>query len=241
MEENKDLKYYVGLECIQHLLDVYSIEDCEPSGRNFIKLITTAPHTLSKIINVGFASARYTADLASNKEYHDECEALHEAKKMHDFLKSCIHNDITLKGSRQKSHHSEVLVTPPRITIGSILLKEGLLHFLEGLLNSVSDTEMLQASRTINRKDASMNEKLGYIAWFIIKQCFAGYELEVLLGGKKYKARLYSFIYDLFLKAGLVYRDDCKHEGYEHGGWEKWLQVRDWIEKGFLRNNPNLI
>ena len=235
MEQSKDLKYIVGVEQVQHLLAVYGIDDCEPSGDNHLAIITTSPHTLSKIINVGFARVVNTQKMAFSKENHDEYEELLESKVMYDFLKSCLGKEITLKEQKQSTQQGKKII-PKQITIRNKKLQNRLLSALEYVLSGANDVDLLIAKNIDN--NPSMNEELGFYAWWIIKHCFAGYDFQSLFDNKKYKSRLYSFIYDLFFKAGLVFRDDCKHEGYENGGREKWQQVKDWIEKSFLRKTP---
>lgn len=235
MEQDNDLKYFVGLENVQHLLAVYGIEDCEPSGANPYLLATTEPHSLSKIINVGLGRVLKTQNLAFSKEMHDEYEELLESKVMYDFLKSCLGKEITLKEQKQSTQQGKKII-PKQITIRNKKLQNRLLSALEYVLSGANDVDLLIAKNIDN--NPSMNEELGFYAWWIIKHCFAGYDFQSLFDNKKYKSRLYSFIYDLFFKAGLVFRDDCKHEGYENGGREKWQQVKDWIEKSFLRKTP---
>lgn len=230
MEESNDLKYFVGLEIVQHLLAVYGIKDCEPSGDNHLAIITTSPHTLSKIINVGFTSVAKTQHIAYLQEYHDEYEELLEAKKLHNFLRSNLGKEITLKERVQKIQQSK----PKKISQGTIIkskmLQNKLLSILEDLLKSANDTDLLIA-QNIDRIEPSPNEKLGFLAWWIEKNCFAGFDLESLIGHKYEnggQGRLYSFIFDLFYKANLVVSDHLNNEGYNNGGRDKAQLIIRW-------------
>lgn len=239
MEQDNDLKYFVGLENVQHLLAVYGIEDCEPSGLNHFAMLTTEPHTLSKIINVGFATALKTYKMRTSKENFDEYEELIDTHNMYDFLKSCMGSEITLRGTRQGLSEGGKYT----IKISSTLLLNKILSQLEGVVSNTSETDLILAS-SINEKDQSFQETLGEYCWKIAYYCFAGYDCESLFHGKKYKSKLYSLIYDLLFlvfKYRLPSSDDkLDVEGYDVGGYSKYEHVRDWIEKSFLRKYPEL-
>lgn len=239
MEQDNDLKYFVGLENVQHLLAVYGIEDCEPSGLNHVAMLTSEPHTLSKIINVGFATALKTSKVRTSKENFDEYEELIDTHNMYNFLKSCMGSEITLNGTRQGLSEGGKYT----IKISSTLLLNKILSQLEGVVSNTSEADLIVAS-SINEKDQSFQEALGEYGWKIAYYCFAGYDCESLFHGKKYKSKLYSLIYDLLF---LVFKDrlpcgndNLTNEGYDNGGYKKYEQVRDWIDKSFLRKYPAL-
>lgn len=240
MEQDNDLKYYVGLDKIQHLLAVYGIEDCEPSGNNHLAIITTSPHTLSKIINVGFASLVKTHHMAYFQEFHDEYEELLEAKKLHSFLKSCLGKEITLKEKKQNTQQGKAEIIPQGITIKSKTLQNKLLSTLEEFLESASEVDVLIA-QNIDSLEPSFAQKMGFFAWWIEKHCFAGFDIESLIGHKYDnggQGRLYSFIFDLFVQANIIQTKE-KNEGYKkNGGSDKAKTIRDWINKCFLRITP---
>ena len=147
MEQDNDLKYFMRVEQVQHLLAVYGIEDCEPSGKNPYLLATTEPHTLSKIIHVGLGSVLRTQDLAFSKEVHDEYEELLEVMQLHDFLKSCLGSKITINGTitqqgQSKGFNSEILIPfgqYNRVSVKSFKTREEAKAALASLKSKLDD------------------------------------------------------------------------------------------------------
>ncbi len=206
MKESNDLKYYLGLDKIQHLLAVYGIEDCEPSGLNHFALFTTEPHTLSKIINVGFASALKTHNLVYSEESIKEHEELREIIQLHDFLKSCLGKDIELKEKIKNQHSEYAKKFPNKMLLNSTLLQGRILSHLEEILSQKDDAEIFLA-KNFNINKPLWTEQMGYYAWHILNNVFCGFNF--FGDNDMTKTKIYSFIYDLFIEANLVINDYC--------------------------------
>ena len=208
MEQDNDLKYFVGLENVQHLLAVYGIEDCEPSGANPYLLATTEPHTLSKIINVGFASVLRTHNLVYSEEAIKEHEELCEMIQLHDFLKSCLGKDVEMKEKVEKQKTGQTKIFPHKMLLKSTLLQGRILSLLEEILSERDDAEIYLA-KNFNIKEPLWTEQMGYYAWHIINNVFCGFDF--VGDDDMTKTKIYSFIYDIFLEADLVINDYCNN------------------------------
>ncbi len=222
MEQDNDLKYFMRVKQVQHLLAVYGIEDCEPSGENPYLLATTEPHTLSKIIHVGLGSVLRTQDLAFSKEVHDEYEELLEVMQLHDFLKSCLGSKITINGTITQQGQSKGFNS--EITLRNTLLQNRILSMLDKINSNASEIDKLLA-KNINNKEPLRNEKLGFFAWHCINRVFKGFEFE-----KVTKTKRNALIYDLMFSAGCLNKQKkvITDKGGEHDR-DKSQFVINWL------------
>ena len=204
MEQSNDLKYYVGLDKVKKLLALYGIEDCEPSEFNHFAMLTTEPHTLSKIINVGFASALKTHNMVFSEESKKEHEELCETLQLYDFFESCLGKSIVLKEKTENQHSGQPQKFPNKILIKSTSLQHRILAFLEETLSQRDDAEIYLA-KNFNIKEPLSTEQLGYYAKHILNNLFCGFDFV----GDITKTKLYSFIYDIFIEANMVIDDYC--------------------------------
>lgn len=154
-----------------------------------------------------------THDMVNSKDVSAIYEELLQAKHLQHIFESCISEDITIKAKG----FSNMKITNTR-------LKSRILSLLEGILNDANEIDMLIAQNHFKNMPTD-NQQLGFFATSLINHTFKNSSIASLT-----KSEQCSLVYDLLFKAGKVYRDDCKHEGYNHGGREKFLQVQDWIK-----------
>lgn len=201
MEQSNDLKNIVSVEQVQHLLAVYGIED--------------EPRNLSQKISKWLDTMLNIDKMANSLEVHATYEELLQAKQLQHLLESCLSDDITIKAKGF-----------PNIKITSKNLKNRILSLLESVLLDTTEIDMIIAQSHF-KNTPSNNQQLGFYATSLLSHIFKDSNITSLT-----KSEQYSLIYDILFKAipNKVFRDDCKHEGYNNGGREKYLLVQDWIK-----------
>lgn len=229
----------IELNKIKELLKAYEIPDVENYSFDYISEEDTIQHySLSEAIlqQLYFLKSNIKYEKERNIQDEEISSYLQDLVKLHNFFTKCK-GEIKLSGNYTTS---QGLKSKMNITINSYSIAERIINELDEMLCQYEhplfdfDDENLTESITSNNwdylldyykihKKETQNSSLGNSVDYIIG-IFNLYKWKVT------KQRLFSFVYDLLLVAGLVYRDDCKEIGEENGGREKSIQVKDWLK-----------